>query len=744
LHCSRRRAGRPAPPPWRPSRDAWASRLAGAELGTGFGTNPIRKVVILLQKMQKEVDAEGKKAQELFDKYVCYCKNSGGELAESVKTAEAKIPELTSGIEEAKGRKEQLEKQLKSQQEDRQAAKDAMSTAESLRSKEKAAFEKAHADSKANLAALNKAISAISKGMGSSFLQTPTAGKLRTLLGEEQNLVEADRETVLAFLSGTEHDGYVPASGEILGILKQLGDDMQKEQDEMVAREEAAVKDHEGLMLAKRKEVESQTRFIESALTRIADLGVELARLQADLEDTQEAYQLDSSFLADLNVNCKKKKETHEQENTARAEEILAIGEAIKVLNDDDSLDLFKKTLPSPAESFVQVQVSSDDVRRDARGVIEKARSRMRPRDGRHHLDFIVLALRGRKKGFDEVLAMVDKLMAILRSEQVEDDDKKEYCNRELDTAEDKQKALKHDIADFEKFIDDGKDTVEKVTSEIEALKKGIKDLDQSVAEATAQRKEENAEFKELMSANAAAKELLRFAKNRLNKFYNSKLYKAPAKRELSEEDRIYENNGGEVPEEEGGGIANTGIMRAPTLVQVAARAKVAAKRRAAPPPPPETAAAYMKKTEASGGVIAMIDLLVADLDNQMTVAETEEKNAQEEYETAMADSGEKRAQDSKALTDKEGARAELKAKLEEMEADKKSASKELASVTSYAASIHSECDWLLQYYSTRKEARADEIDSLQKAKAVLSGADYSFLQLRRASRAPRRSLRGI
>ena len=39
--------------------------------------------------------------------------------------------------------------------------------------------------------------------------------------------------------------------------------------------------------------------------------------------------------------------------------------------------------------------------------------------------------------------------------------------------------------------------------------------------EATEQRKEENAEYKELMAGNGAAKELILFAKNRMNKFYN-------------------------------------------------------------------------------------------------------------------------------------------------------------------------------------------------------------------------------
>merc|ERR1719210_3095799 len=58
----------------------------------------------------------------------------------------------------------------------------------------------------------------------------------------------------------------------------------------------------------------------------------------------------------------------------------------------------------------------------------------------------------------------------------------------------------------------------------------GIKALDKAVAEATEQRKEENAEYKELKQSDTAAKEILLFAKNRLNKFYNPKLYKPPPK----------------------------------------------------------------------------------------------------------------------------------------------------------------------------------------------------------------------
>merc|ERR1719453_1177542 len=134
---------------------------------------------------------------------------------------------------------------------------------------------------------------------------------------------------------------------------------------------------------------------------------------------------------------------------------------------------------------------------------------------------------------------MIDNLVRDLKAEQSVDEDKKQYCNAEFDKAEDKKKGLDLDISDLDKAMEDAKESIASLAGEIKALEDGIKKLDKSVAEATATRKEEHDDYVETLAANSAAKDLLDFAKNRLNKFYNPKLYKAPPKRELSEEERI-------------------------------------------------------------------------------------------------------------------------------------------------------------------------------------------------------------
>jgi chromosome segregation ATPase len=347
-------------------------------------------------------------------------------------------------------------------------------------------------------------------------------------------------------------------------------------------------------------------------------------------------------------------------------------------------------------------------MQRRARAALENAHQDPR-------LELISQALRGRKVNFDKVITMIDEMVALLKEEQVSDDQKKEYCETTIDQTEDKAKELELAVSDLEKSIADTKEGIATLASEIEALEDGIKALDKAVAEATEQRKEEHADAVETMTNDNAAIELIGFAKNRLNKFYNPKLYKPPPKRVLSEEDRITVNMGGTLaPTAAPGGIAGTGVA---ALSQVA------------PPPPPETFGAYAKKGEESNGVITMMDMMVADLDKEIQEVTVDEKDAQAEYEQFMKDSAEKRAMDAKSIEQKEATKADLSAKLLKEEEEKTATMKEAMATHEFLSEVHGDCDWLLSNFETRKSARAGEVDSLVKAKAVLSGADYSLIQ---------------
>merc|ERR1719301_120596 len=144
-------------------------------------------------------------------------------------------------------------------------------------------------------------------------------------------------------------------------------------------------------------------------------------------------------------------------------------------------------------------------------------------------------------------------------------------------------------------------------------------------------RKEEHEDFLESQQLNTAAAQLVEKAKNRLQKFYNPTLYKAPPKTEKTMEGKIIE---------------------AGTFVQLRRRSDVA------PPPAPEVVTGPLQKNEKSAGVIGMMDTIIKDLADSTKEAEYAEKTAQKDYAELMADSQETRAGDAKALTGKESAKA--------------------------------------------------------------------------------------
>jgi len=696
-----------------------AVHAAGTEL------NPIRKVVNLLQAMQKKVEAEGEKEKELYEKFMCFCKNGGSDLGASISAAETKIPAVTSDIEAAEARLTQAKSVLKQAQTDRAAAKDSMKEATALREKEAAAYAQYKADADANTAAIAKAVGALEKGMAGSFLQTPSAAVLRRLAGKA-SLPESDQQTLLAFLSQGEN--YAPQSGEITGILKQMGDTMAADLVDATKAEEESIANYNALIAAKTKEVRATTATAETKTTQIGELGVDIVQMKEDVSDTAASLKDDQQFLGELEKGCATKTAEWEERSKTRAEELVALADTVKVINDDDALELFKKTLPSASASLVQMKESSSVLRTRALATLRQAVKSATGQD-RPGLELLTMALTGKRSGnrggFGEVIKMIDEMVEILKKEAQDDNDKKEYCSKQFDTADDKKKGLERNVKLEENAIATAGESIATLTEEIASLIAGIKKLDKSVAEATEQRQQENAEYKALVASDTAAKEVLVWAKNRLNKFYNPKLYKPAPKVELSAEDRIYSNQGMEVSTTAPGGIAETGIKVA-SLVQVRAH-----QQKDAPAPPPATWDAYAKKSGESTGVISMIDLLIKDMEKELTEATTEEKDSQADYEQLMKDAADKRTTDSKSLSEKQGAKADTEAALEAHKGAKTAGVKELMATEKYISSLHAECDWLLQYFDVRTEARAGEVDSLKKAKAVLSGADYSFIQVK-------------
>merc|ERR1712156_1314281 len=224
------------------------------------------------------------------------------------------------------------------------------------------------------------------------------------------DMSSTDRDMLTSFLS--QGNGYAPASGEILGIMKQMLETMEKELNDITMAEEKAIKDFEALIAAKEKELNANTGAMEAKIERAAEVGLEIVEMKEDLDDTQKALVEDKKFLAELEKDCGTKEEEWTKRCKIRAEELLAIGDTIKILNDDDALDLFKKTLPS--SSLLQLQVTSAEVKQQALAVLRASK-------GDSRLEFIALALQSKGQSvFDKVIGMIDEMVTLLGEEQMQ------------------------------------------------------------------------------------------------------------------------------------------------------------------------------------------------------------------------------------------------------------------------------------------------------------------------------------
>jgi hypothetical protein len=129
------------------------------------------------------------------------------------------------------------------------------------------------------------------------------------------------------------------------------------------------------------------------------------------------------------------------------------------------------------------------------------------------------------------------------------------------------------------------------------------------------------------------------------------------------------------------------------------------------------------KKSAGAEGVMQMIEKLVGEAQTMTADARKEEGEAQAAYEQFIADTNAEVA----ALTAEVVTKTKVKAKTTEeklqTEGDIADTLAELEGLAKYTGELHAECDYVMKNFDVRQNARADEIESLQQAKQILSGA---------------------
>jgi len=649
--------------------------------------NPIRKVVNLMETMQSKIEAEGKKNDELFDKFECYCKKTQTELEDEIAKADAIGNVKPEDIKAKEAQLQQLQQAVEDLKNEETEEEETLAAATASREKQHQEHMKAETEH------------AGTENAAENALHT-----LHTNQTDADNLSVHDAVANPAVPAGFLQIRSKQLPGEVNAYIRQIEETSEENWRQEVADDTKGAGLFDSVKSSKTKSIKTVLDMVTKKQKKIGDLKVEIVNMKHMMKGGAKALAEDKKMLAELKKDCPQRASEQDEKKALRADELKALDDTIKMLNDDDALDLFGKTIKQP--SLLQFNTAHEQAREKAKQIVSDLRAQV----GSHpELNFLALALSGKNVDFTHVLKKIDGMVVLMGKEGKDDVSKKDYCKKEFHDAASKAKDLKSKISELSASVNEKQASIEKIAEEIKSINDGVRSLDESMAQATENRKAEAAAYLELVQQDSAAVELLGAAKNRLHQFYNPKLFKD----------------------------TTTPSPYDPyALVQVSLHRQQteAVKVGAAP----ATAGAYKRSTGASNGVLSMVATMISDLQREMAVAKADEKNSQKEYESTVADAKEKRAADLKDAQSKAAAKADLEGDLNDDVQTKGMKVKVQKAAMQFTENLHKECDWLLKNFDLRKQAREEEVDNLKRAKAVLAGADFSLLQA-----TPARRLRG-
>jgi len=708
--------------------------------------NPMRKIISMLQDMQKELEREGELEKEIFDKAICACEGGEAELDKVIADSSAVIDEKTAEIGSKTAETTQLTQDVATHKSDAKQAEADLSEATTIRDKEHKAFLAEQADSKTNIAALGKAIPAIEKGMGgAALMQMSGQGKkmehLRRFVEVTKLLSNDERSGVLAFLSSDDQQGensQSGASGEILGILKNMKDEMEKDLSELQAQEKKDFEGFNDLKAAKTSEISINEKSVITKDKRMGALALELSEAKHALEDATEEKANAEKFKANMKEQCATVEKDQAMRAKMRSEEIAAISEAVGILNDDDALETFSK---AKSAALVQEPKATYDA------LIQLISHHAPASQVRRHITLLALDQKTKHKHKREepaapadaaeelVTHMVTGMIGVLHDEDVSDEHKKGWCANETEVAHGIEAEKKTLIQETTSEIAEQEDLLAQTVAEIKALTEHIAATDKMVHEATEQRKSEHEEFTDSFATSATAIRLIDKAIKRLEKFYSpEKVAKevaavkeaALAKAGLS---LLHKQSGPSKAQLQAtaarllpGGFDFDALIQTHAQTESMSRFTLAVKNGVDPIVIPSTPKTYEKKE--SGGVMALMNEFITDLKLDMTESETNEKFMAKEYVRVMTDAKASRDQDVKSKANKVEAKATLDQKLVDNKALLALTEEQLHNLELYLVQLHTECDFLVRNYEARHEGRIDEETGLEDAATIVTGEE--------------------
>lgn len=630
---------------------------------SSWSKKPITKVIGLLKDMQTQIETEGKGDMDMFDKLTCWCTSNEQEKTKAIADAKQKIEDLTAAIEGYTAKGSQLETETAKLEKEVAKLTSALEEATEIREKEEAEFVAEEKEMVSTAGTLGTAVEALSKAQGGAALSQESLLQIRSLLQKHS------KKSARKGLSQKQHSMMMSFVQE--GTSLRSGQPASgaifgilKQMKESFETNLAASKEENTKAATEYAELkETKSAQIKSSSDLAESKSIELAETGDKKAQAKQDLEDTSAQLETDTKFLSNVQDKCAAQTKAYEERQKGRAEELKAVSETMGIltsDEAQQSL-SRAGSASFLQLSSRTRRMSSK---QQRAAMMLKKAGKNFRDqrLILLATSMKVDPMAAVKKQIDAMVAELKKTQVEEDEKKEYCRTELRQNEVDSSTEKKNKAAVEQKMADLAQMSETLAEEITALKAEVLSAQVEMKKAGEVREAENKDFQVTVADQKAAQVILTKALEKLKSFYEKKAL-------------LQESEGEE---------------------------------------------ATYRQPQA---VIAMIEGIIKEAKDVETKALAEENEAQADYETFMADSDATLKAYATDITNKSEALAAADKEHVGAADDLKHTIGEILDLGKANAALHQECDWIVKNYEARQTARGEEIDALNSAKAILSGA---------------------
>jgi len=668
----------------------WLVALLGEVLTSALATrSPVEKIVELIEEMKARMEADFKADQKLYDYFACWCETTSDRKAKAITEGKESIEDDSKKILSLKGKVAELSTDVAGLTSDIADNEKDQKEMTELRQKENVAFMAEKTELEQANVALSKALHMLGGMKGDDLLQESTESKefarlkvmadlrhaLQTFPVRDVTVSPRQLALVERFTRSYD-DPYSPQSATMLKILKQIYETFTKDLEEKTKEEDKAQKAYEDLIAEKVKSLKHMLEEIKEKNGEKADAEVQLADLSQQVEDTTKQLKVDIEFFDAMKKGCTEKSEEWAERSKAYTGELEGIKEALKILTSDEARELFNKSI-TPGVGFLQTSMSkSESPEEKAYQVLKEQAAKAKSM----RLASVAATLRMAKGHFDEVLKKIDEIIEMLKDEEKDDFKQRDWCKDEYQQNDLEKGEVKWLIEKNEAAIVKHIKIIEKLEFELEETTKQIEETEEQKKAMKKTRKDEKEEFEAAKKDDEDAIDLLGKAKEALTKYYK--------------ENEIDMN-----------------LLQQPKFEK----------------DPDAMPDATFKKKDAnkneSKGIIGLMDIIIEDLEQEISNAEAAEKAAIKEFKKQMKIANELIDTLKEKKVDLEGDITKNNEDKEAEEKDLDNNKEDLKSNEEYRKEITPDCDWLFGAFDERRKMRAQELDGLVKAKEFLAGA---------------------